>query len=518
MIGWRRLVGRAPDARRRPERQTPNSPITWRCRFLGHHGACPWCHRADGYGRLSDGPDTDRADGPSTASTAQIMPIVHTCRRMSISQNRRTVIWTVLFPTIPACTRWKRAWYDTILGGTGTVLGLDNMIGNEITASKLSSTGTYTRRGMERIAGWMPTSINGQLQNVHLWQASYGISYALWNTSDDVMINMTAWMNWTDCALQHIHALVQKERMQRILTTDNPWEWRSIWNISSGVWLHVFGERTRCNSSMCYGIWKEYNVTDVHPVCRFHVLPIIVDQHFLELQVKGEWLDPYHNVTYDLTDCDNTDKGFVCTTRTGYVNPCLKEENALCDWKHLPSKDVLVEIGPHTLCVATLHSHPQLPTTPYSGCLFGVHVWSWHNQTFRLTNYTIGYALTKVQWKVLRHPWIGISLERLRCALSRSTDLKHMIENHSHNMTRLQMSTLVVSGQVKAIAKQVEQSSAHSFWDMFSGWSSTAKQVMAPPLVVLIVILLMITLCNVFTCLYIRRIRGDLMQIIYHAR
>lgn len=89
------------------------------------------------------------------------------------------------------------------------------------------------------------------------------------------------------------------------------------------------------------------------------MLPVITKDGYYTLHVSGEWFDAKTNITYDMKLCDQTDQEVVCILQTGHVNPCLTDSMvALCDWTHEPSRDMLWQVGPHTLCVATIHSHP----------------------------------------------------------------------------------------------------------------------------------------------------------------
>lgn len=448
-----------------------------------------------------------------------IVPLIPTCQRMGIAAQETVVHWTVQFPAVPACEhrRMKRDWLGTLLGGSGTIMGVSNTIDNQIISSKLSKTGKWAAYGLDKQAKWMPTVTKTMKDSIKVFKEMYKVDFTLWNDTSDVLEDLKKWIKWTTCTIGHLHVLAQQERMQRILTSNNVHDWRNHWNMSYGLWLQLMPGKTRCDQNACTGYWKQYNVTNTLRVCRYHVLPLIIGEYFWNLKVEGDWMDPHTNQTYDLRDCDQTDGGLICTLRNGHTNPCLTKTTALCEWTRHKGEDLMLQVGPHTLCIATLHKHPLLAEEPFSGCLENVHVWTWHNVTWLMTNFTWEEQMDKVQWEIFHGPW-GISLERFRGALERSTELKQIIENHDENLTRLHVSTLMVAGQVKMAAKVVESASHWSFWDIFGGWSSTAQNVLAPPLIVLIVIITLLTLCNVCTCIYVNRMRGNIMQILYHAR
>lgn len=132
----------------------------------------------------------------------------------------------------------------------------------------------------------------------------------------------------------------------------------------------------------------------------------------------------------------------MCMLNQGYTNPCLKQADALCDWTDEVPRDVLYQVGPYTLCVATMHFHPQLPTAPFSGCLTQVHLWTWGNHTDRLMNFTRASALTRIQWEQLHDARLGVSLEQYRSTLSSSKELKQLVKDHKHNVTQLKVATV----------------------------------------------------------------------------
>lgn len=123
--------------------------------------------------------------------------------------------------------------------------------------------------------------------------------------------------------------------------------------------------------------------------------------------------------------------------------------------------------------------------------------------------------LTQLQWDVLHNPW-RLSLDRFKCALDRSTELEKLIEQHTTNVSSLMVSTLFIKGQVQHAAKMVQQSSATHWWDIFSGLSVTARKTLMPPLLLLITAIMCLTLCNVLTCVYVRRVRYKIERILFH--
>ena len=395
------------------------------------------------------------------------------------------------------------------------MLGLGNTIDNQVTRTMLSRAGHQTSLGLHQVGVWMPSSVQTQAETTRLLR--YGLKWQLHmrNETDEVFQNVTRTLNFTVCNLQAVNAKLQQERFVRAMTANNPSEWRRIWNISDSWWLQVQPELTTCNEIMCMGHWVQYNVSTPVTICKFHVLPVITPTGYWFLRTKGDWFSPQTNFTYDLRECESTDKGVACLLRDTYQDPCLTERHALCDWYHEPARDMLWQIGPHVLCIATTAYHPQLPRVPFSGCLHGVHLWHWNNETYHLTNYSTDTRLSRVQWDMLHIPW-RVSLDRFRGALSRSTELKTMIDSHGSNVSRLMVSTLISQGKVLHAAKLIEQDSAHHWWDIFSGMSVTARTYVLPPLLIIMALIVIMTLCNIGMCVYVRRTTGSLKDRLYN--
>uniref|UniRef100_A0A3Q3A8X2 Uncharacterized protein n=1 Tax=Kryptolebias marmoratus TaxID=37003 RepID=A0A3Q3A8X2_KRYMA len=490
------------------------------CRVPGHHVPCHRCHGAAGESLqgVNRGNDETQEVRDVVLAEQQMAPDITTCTQMAQTRTSQDVVWQVSFPPLPNCAhhRKRRSWYDTLLGGSGTLLGLSNTIDGEVTRTMLSNTGQHASEAVYQMEVWMPTTVTTQKETAALFQEALRWELKTWKAMADILRNVSEALNWTTCTLQVLNIGLQKERFQRMVTTNNINGWRTMWNITKDLWFLPQADRTVCNDSMCSGHWKQFNVSKVTTVCRYFVLPVITSTGFWFLKIQDDWFDPQTNLIYDLSRCETADKGMVCKLQQGHVNPCLTKDTVLCDWTHEPSRDMLWQIGPHSLCVATTKSHSQLPTVPFTGCLHNVYMWHWGNQTYKLTNYTTGTRLTAVQWQVLQVPW-SVSLDRFKCALNDSKILQDLINSHQSNVSSLKVSTLLTAGKVLHAAKLIEQSSAHHWWDIFSGMSPTAKQYVVPPLMLLMMCIAFLTLCNVFTCLYVRRVKREISQRIYNT-
>ncbi|XP_041064066.1 uncharacterized protein LOC121289097 [Carcharodon carcharias] len=445
-----------------------------------------------------------------------LAPIASTCQAMASTAAQTNVHWQVRLPVIPECNpkRRRRAWYDTLLGGAGTVMGISNAIDSEVTRTKLSSTGQATAQGLYTIGRWMPSAMMTQEETARILLHSLKWELDVWDSTQRLFQNFTVQMNWTICGIQMLHAHLQKERFLRIVTSPNVQAWRGVWNVSEKLWMNTYPDKTWCNATLCKGHFVTLNVTDFVTVCRYYVLPVITSDGYYFLKTKGNWFSPDTNLTYDLSACEQADQGKACLLMDRYRDPCLTEDTALCEWIIEAPRDMMWQIGPHTLCVATSHAHALLPTTPFSGCLTGIYRWRWQNHTYLLTNYSGTQHLTTMQWQVWLHPW-SISLERFKQALDRSEELKQILRQHQINVTRVTVSTFIHGQKVVHAAHVVEVESAHHWWDLFNGLSTTARRSLFPPLFILIGVLVILTCCNILTCTYVCRVRQQLEQNMY---
>lgn len=243
----------------------------------------------------------------------------------------------------------------------------------------------------------MPTTMMPQQEAARLFLQNLHWEVQMWNLTSEILTNITKALNVTMCNVQMIHMKLQQERFIRAVTTSNVYEWRRLWNVSNDLWLQVHPGKTICNDTACSGFWVQYNVTKSVPICHYYVLPVILPSGYWLLKTKGDWFSPRTNLTYDLKACDLTDRGVACLTTSRYHDPCLINDTALCEWYVEQPRDMLWQVGPHTICVATVNSHPLLPQIPYSGCIRDVYIWHWANQTYKLTNYSTETHLSMVQ-------------------------------------------------------------------------------------------------------------------------
>ncbi|XP_035990126.1 uncharacterized protein LOC118561971 [Fundulus heteroclitus] len=365
MFPWDLLIGR-PEGQRDGGCPKQEAPQGW-CRIWGHHPLCPRCHGPAGTPLLSRSiwPDPERsgsavstcAVSPSSqwrvrnipvvfkgcnvkvvsrrglcqyeSSTervckkthTQIAPAAHTCQQMAQSTITNKVHWKVVFFLLLR----QPAWWDTLLGGTGA-LSVSNTFDNKVTKTMLSNTEQHASRAVHQIGMWMPIVVTSQEETAKIFLKELNWQIKMWNTTAEVLTNISVALNWTVCNVQMKHAHIQQEWFKRVVIIGNFHEWRQLWNISSRSWLQLELQKTYCNATMCEGHWTQYDVTNSTTVCHYYILPVVTVQGYWFLKLDGDWFGPQTNYTYDLDLCETADKGMVCMLQQGHLNPCLTKK------------------------------------------------------------------------------------------------------------------------------------------------------------------------------------------------
>lgn len=203
----------------------------------------------------------------------------------------------VIFPPNNRRCRTKRAWYDTLMGGYGTLMGTLNSFDVETLANRMHNAGSKINDALTLQAQWMPTTfgpakISAGIDTLMNQLISASNDFALgFNT------NVTKFVNWTICTLQTIYEQQQKSNMQTMLMTGNEQVWRNIFNSSvpKDAWIHLEASKMICNYTACTGIITMYNVTASNQMCRFIVMPLILGQPGGEWywfpKMRGEYID-----------------------------------------------------------------------------------------------------------------------------------------------------------------------------------------------------------------------------------
>ncbi|XP_068957051.1 uncharacterized protein [Petaurus breviceps papuanus] len=145
---------------------------------------------------------------PATPESPGIVHVPKSCTNTSISQHKIVFHYNVTFPPLANCVRKKRAWYDTLLGGVGTGLGVVNSVDLEALASRLRSAGQDVSQALTVNVQWLPTTILPH-QNTLRYQGQF---LQVFNDSTlvnlDLMKNISMLFNWSKCSLQNLYTLI----------------------------------------------------------------------------------------------------------------------------------------------------------------------------------------------------------------------------------------------------------------------------------------------------------------------
>ena len=95
----------------------------------------------------------------------QLIRLPSTCKNVAKIRQKHMLFFNISFPATPPC-EVKRAWYDTLLRGAGTGLGLLNSVDLETLKSKVGTAGFDVAQAIKIQAEWMPTTFNPQIQNL----------------------------------------------------------------------------------------------------------------------------------------------------------------------------------------------------------------------------------------------------------------------------------------------------------------------------------------------------------------
>ncbi|XP_074077196.1 uncharacterized protein LOC141512291 [Macrotis lagotis] len=183
---------------------------------------------------------------PPTNHPPSIVRVPKSCVNTSISQHKIVLHYKVSFPPLLPCNKFKRAWYDTVLGGAGTGLGIVNSIDLETLASRLRSAGQDVYQDLTVNANWLPMTIQPH-QNTLRYQGQF-----LQVFNDSVLANfkfddnVTRLFKWTKCSLQNMYTLIQKENAQRLLQVGDTHIWDSVLPRMVKYWKQNKPEQARC--------------------------------------------------------------------------------------------------------------------------------------------------------------------------------------------------------------------------------------------------------------------------------
>ncbi|XP_036590210.1 uncharacterized protein LOC118827963 [Trichosurus vulpecula] len=448
---------------------------------------------------------------PAAPESPGIVRVPKSCINASISQHKIVFHYNVTFPPLANCVRRKRAWYDTLLGSAGTGLGIVNSVDLEALASRLRSAGQDVSQAVN--VQWLPTTILPH-QNTLQYQNQF---LQVFNDSTlvnlDLMENISMLFDWTECSLQNLYTLIQKENAQRLLQEGNTQIWNNILDLSK-VWRKPKPENIECTPYWCTGTIVLYRVKTWTVMCQFHVIPFVLYKYFALPHIYGNYID-WYNVTHTLSDCIVTDGGMVCGMMTRQMEPCLLSHSSnLCDLTLFPVNNfsMICEVSTQHICIAS-NNHTDLLSVdvtaiPFSGCLSNVSFLRWRGNNFYFSPDTD--IVTNFAWvpQSLPLPHVSLSLYPLINILNQSAEIKKLLESNQRGLNEHRIRTLITAGRLVEASHLVTSDTNHHWYD-FLFKSSTATMYfnsLAIPILILALFFLCLCICNYYMYIKIRTI------------
>ncbi|KAM5164862.1 uncharacterized protein ACMZJ9_007287 [Mantella aurantiaca] len=436
----------------------------------------------------------------------QVKRLPSTCERVGQHAQKTELSFEISFPPAKKC-KYRRAWYDTLLGGYGTLTGTLNGFDIETLANRLHNAGSKINDALTLQARWMPTvwaplKLQAKIDD-DLLDIINGSNIFTYN----VDTNISRVVNWTICSLQTLQQQQQKGLFQTMLMTGNEEVWRTVFSslVRTEHWLDIKAPKVMCNDTYCKGRLTLYNVTKSSIMCKYVVLPLLIgpkgDQHFWVPTFNGQVIDN-DNRTHDLTFCDDTLEGKICKLQSAVYEPCLLQNTVNnCEWTIMPtSYRWMVEIAPQVICVVT--DRPVVPKmrVPFAGCIHNITVLQWENETFMLKpDVQMTY---RTHWESTRMdvPTWDLNLTKLHRLIEESQQVKDSIKHLNRSIIARQLSTTIVAGQIIKVGSAIADATSHHWWDVFMGYSPSAGTMMNWLVHPLLIVMAIVVILSIWNC------------------
>lgn len=248
------------------------------------------------------------------------VPIASTCTNTSLSNEEIQVTFNITTPNVFTCNpnspnRKKKAWYDTLLGGTGTTLGVLNGNDLEIVRNKLAAAGKDSVDALHILGDWSPTLLMPQLAQLNLDKSMVTQLGDLTVLTGDLTKGLA---NWTMCAVRFLWMSQLRDMLETRLTSPDTRQLRFLFKIPVDYWVMSFPQDTVCHTKIftkissfyCVGHYKvfvprDYGVT----MCKLFTLPIPLPDIITNTvawwrpKYDGSCIAVGSNNTYSLADC-----------------------------------------------------------------------------------------------------------------------------------------------------------------------------------------------------------------------
>ncbi|XP_068096894.1 uncharacterized protein [Hyperolius riggenbachi] len=446
--------------------------------------------------------------------TARIDPghikrLPSTCAPVGLESQKDVINFNFTFPPTKVC-RYKRAWYDTLLGGYGTLTGTLNGFDIETLANRMHNAGGKINDALTVQARWMPTIWHPLKLETDILDKTLDLETANKEFMYSTDTNISRIINWTMCSLQTIDQQQQKHYFQVTLMTGNEDVYRSVINTqgshdTNGLWFQTFPEKVVCVDTWCAGTFYVYNVTKQLVMCKFVVLPLMIgtgaDLHYWLPTFNGHVIDD-DNRTHDLTFCDDTLNGKICKLQSTVYEPCLLQNTVNhCGWTIMPrSYRWMVEIAPQTVCVVTDREVVPKMEVPFVGCIHNISVLVWENETFKLNPDVEKSSTTNWHSTALNVPNWDLNLTKLKTLIEESSDIKKLIKVLNKTIAAHQISTTIIADKIIKVGSEIAAATSHHWWDIFMGYSPSAETALNWLFHPLLVVMIVVVVLSVWNC------------------
>nr|XP_033811421.1 uncharacterized protein LOC117365289 isoform X1 [Geotrypetes seraphini]XP_033811422.1 uncharacterized protein LOC117365289 isoform X1 [Geotrypetes seraphini] len=453
-----------------------------------------------------------------TSLNASLVRNIRECKNTSLEHKEMTYEWKINFPILPKCR--TRRWLDQLLGEAETTLCIVNTIDSEILAGKQASFGSGVADVFRWEGKWIPNT-------VHNHELTLRYDQLMLHVVNDTIIqqytldsNVSSALHWTICEIRVLSFIQQRINFIQQLQLRNTSLIFVLFNKTTPLdrtWWNF--DIKQCSDFSCEGLLTLFDVRNSTIMCPFTVMPLVLGPQLWFPTYYGQQIDE-QNKTYVLKNCKQIQHGQVCPSPYTIYEPCsLQHTYNLCQWTVQPQGYTFIqEILHKYVCVASSTVELVIPAiqAPFSVCLQNVSVLQWaNNATYHfyepwISNVNVNLSFADVLTPIILLPSVKKAMQNI-AILNKA--------NQQRNLTLLQhkIDTEFLNTNLHSVADHIEATTAHHWWDAFTGWSATARKVFLHPLIYICSVILMLTFLNCgFTyCVYKRTLYPSIRMTSY---
>lgn len=168
-------------------------------------------------------------------------------------------------------------------------------------------------------------------------------------------------------------------------------------------------------------------------MCRFITLPSLFLHEYWIPQLQANFID-MQNKTHELTLCESTIDGMVCSQQSAQQVPCFLEQRInACKWTILPITELekFIEVNARHVCFVTNDKRSVKEfglQTLFVGCLRNMTHLFWKNTTYTFFATTEEQLALFWHYESLNVSKAGISLEKLNQILNQTKQFKDYVQ------------------------------------------------------------------------------------------